>query len=173
MKQKTIILLIIFIAGIVTINLTQREKESFSEKAHIGLDAPAFELRDINQKSWRLDDFKGKVVLLNFWATWCESCRLVNSSIEKMLKTNQNYNIVYLTILYKDDPSKVEEYLKRNGLDFIVLVDDKNVALKYGIGGVPETFIIDKRGIIKEKIVGPINWDSPMIKTALNQLAAE
>ncbi|MCX7913174.1 MAG: TlpA family protein disulfide reductase [Thermodesulfovibrionales bacterium] len=173
MKQKTVILFIIFTIGLFTIYLLQKDKENISEKAAIGLDAPPFELKDIYQNHWKLSDLRGKVVLLNFWATWCESCKLVNTSIQKLLRSNKDPNIVYITILYKDDPSNVEEYLKKNGLDFPVLIDDKNVALKYGIGGIPETFIINKKGIIREKIVGPLNWDSPIMKMALDQLASE
>ncbi len=173
MKQKTIILLLVFIAGILLAYLFTGGKESASKKAVVGLDAPPFELKDIDDKIWKLSDLKGKVVLLNFWASWCGSCLEVNSSIQNLIKTEKDVNIVYISILYKDNPSKAKEYMKKNGFDFPVLIDNKNIAKAYGIGGVPETFIINRKGIIKEKVAGPIQWDSPMIKTAILQLASD
>jgi len=172
-KHKTIILSMVFIAGIIIIYLLAASRESARPKAIVGLDAPLFQLKDINDKIWKLADLRGKVVLLNFWASWCESCLAVNSSIQSLLNTEQESNIVYISILYKDDPSKAREYLKKNGFDFPVLIDNQNIARTYGIGGVPETFIINKKGVIKEKVVGPIKWDSPMIKTAIRQLTSD
>jgi peroxiredoxin len=172
-KHKSIILSAVFIAGIIIIYLLAAGKESTRPKALVGLDAPLFQLKDINDKNWKLSDLKGKVVLLNFWASWCESCLAVNSSIQNLLSTEKDSNIVYISILYKDNPSKAKEYMKKNGFDFPVLIDNQNIARTYGIGGVPETFIINRKGVIKEKVVGPIKWDSPMIKTAIRQLISE
>lgn len=173
MKQKTIVLILVFLAGIFTINLLTGNKEGIKGKAVVGLDAPPFELQDIDNKKWTLSDLKGKVVLLNFWASWCDSCKLVNSSIQSLVSSDKDGHIIYISILYKDEPSRAREYMKKNGFDFPVLIDDKKIFLTYGIGGIPETFIIDKKGIIKEKVAGPVNWDSPMIKTALQQLTSE
>ncbi len=170
MKQKTIFLIIIFLAGIFIINLLTSNKETIKPKAVIGLDAPPFELTDIDDKKWRLSDLNGKVVLLNFWATWCESCKLVNSSLQSLMNSRKDNDIIFISILYRDKPSNAKQYMQKNSFNFPVLIDDKNIALTYGIGGIPETFIIDKKGIIKEKVAGPINWDSPMIKSALEQL---
>lgn len=173
MKHKTIILLIVFMAGIIAIYLLASGKESVQKKALVGFDAPLFELKDINDKIWKLSDLKGKVVLLNFWASWCESCSTVNSSIQNLMNDEKNDNIVYISILYKDKPENAREYMNKNGFDFPVLIDNQNIARIYGIGGVPETFIISRKGTIKEKVIGSIKWDSPMIKTAIRELASE
>ncbi len=173
MNYKTIVLIIIFLAGIFTIHLIAGKDGNIKQKAVVGLDAPSIELDDINNKNWKLSELKGKVVLLNFWATWCDSCKLVNSSIQNIINSKKDGNIVYISILYKDEPSRASDYMKKNGFDFPVLIDNKNIASIYGIGGIPETFIINKKGIIKEKIAGPINWDSPRIRTALDQLVSE
>lgn len=173
MKHKTIILIFVFIAGGILIYLSATGKESPVNKAIIGRDAPFFELKDIDDKIWRLSDFKGKIILLNFWASWCESCSAVNSSIQNLINNDKGNNIVYISILYKDKPEKVREYMKKNRFDFPVLIDNQNIAKIYGIGGVPETFIINRKGIIKEKVKGPVKWDSPMIQTAIHQLASE
>lgn len=172
-KHKTVILLMIFIAGITVIYLLSAGKETVQKKAQVGLAAPFFELKDINDKIWKLSDLKGKVVLLNFWASWCESCLAVNSSIQNLINSEKDINIVYVSVLYKDKPEKAREYMKKNGFDFPVLIDNQNIAKTYGIGGVPETFIINRKGIIKEKVIGPVKWDSPMIKTAIRQIVSE
>lgn len=173
MKHKSIILSVIFIVGLAMIYLLTSGKESIRSKAVVGLDAPYIELKDIDNKIWRLSDWKGKVILLNFWATWCESCLTVNSSIQNLLNNLENNNIIYVSILFKDNPSNAREYMKKHGFNFPVLIDNKNIAKTYGIGGVPETFIINKKGIIKEKVIGPIKWDSPMINAAIRQLTSE
>lgn len=173
MKQKTIFLITIFLAGILVIHLLTKNKESTRTKAIVGLEAPIFELNDIDGNKVSLANLKGKVVLLNFWATWCESCKVVNSSIQNLLNSRKDKEIIYVSILYKDNLSNAREYMKKNNFNFPVLIDDKNIALTYGIGGIPETFVINKKGIIKEKVAGPINWDSPMIKNALEQFLSE
>ncbi|MCX8030388.1 MAG: TlpA family protein disulfide reductase [Thermodesulfovibrionales bacterium] len=173
MKQKAIILAIIFLIGITLVFLIDSNKSKIKTKASVGLDAPYFELKDIDNKLWKLSDLKGKVILLNFWATWCETCKIVNSSLDNLIKTRTDENVVLLSILYKDTPSNAIEYMKKNGFTFPVLIDDKNVANIYGISGIPETFIINKKGLIKDKIIGPIKWDSPMVKTAIEQFASE
>ncbi len=76
-------------------------------------------------------------------------------------------------MLYNDDPAKALAYLKANGFAFPVLVDNRNVAELYGITGVPETFLIDKKGIIRQKVVGPLQWDSPEVTAALTSLENE
>jgi len=173
MNQKAFILILIFLAGIFTVYFLAGSKEDAKTKAVVGIDAPQFELKDLDNRNWRLSDLRGKVVLLNFWASWCETCKGVNSSMQSLINEDKDSGIVYISILYKDDPSRAKDYMKKNGFDFPVLIDDKNLARIYGIGGVPETFIINKKGVIKKKVAGPIKWDSPAVKTAIRQLTAE
>ena len=97
-----------------------------------------------------------------------------NPSIQGLVEAEKgNSNLVFISVLYKDNPSSVMEYMKANGFNFPVLIDDKNVSREYGITGVPETFVIDKNGIIKEKVVGPINWGSPDVRAFIAKLVNE
>src|SRR5208283_393633 len=153
MKKKAILLLFIFAIGVVSIIFLAKTKDGGkNEKAVVGLDAPIFNLRDLDNRTWRLSDLKGKVVLLNFWASWCDSCKEENPSLQKLISAEKgNDNLV-----------------------FAVLIDhDGSIAGKYGITGVPETYIIDRRGTLKEKIIGPTQWDSPEMRGMILKLTSD
>jgi peroxiredoxin len=97
-----------------------------------------------------------------------------NPSIQSLVEAEKgNSKLVFISVLYNDNPSSVMDYMKANGFNFPVLIDDKNVSREYGITGVPETFVISKNGIIKEKVVGPINWDSPDVRAFIAKLVNE
>ena len=120
----------------------------------------------------KLSDLKGKVVLLNFWATWCPPCREEIPSMVKLnnLMSDKLFRMIAVSI---DDGSKlaVESYLKNNGFILPAFIDPSNKAAKtYGITGVPETFIIDKNGVIVKKVIGPLVWDSPEVVAFLEGL---
>ena len=173
MKVKGIILLIILAIGIAAV-VVLTKTESVPKKAAVGLEAPAFELKDMQGRPWKLSDFKGKTVLLNFWASWCDSCKEENPSLQRLIDMEKgNARFVPVTVLFRDEPAKAAEYMKANGISFPVLLDDKNIAVQYGLTGVPETFIIDSKGVVRQKIVGPIAWDAPEVKAALDKLSNE
>lgn len=168
--KKTIILLFIFAAGIVAVSLVIKHDDTVRKVAAVGLDAPDFELKDTEGRGWRLSELSGKVVFLNFWASWCDTCREENPSIQKLIDAEKgNDTFVFVSILYKDDPLKAMDYMKANGLNFPVLIDNKNIAHEYGIKGIPETFILNRKGIIKGKIVGPQQWDAPDVRAAIRK----
>ncbi len=174
MKNKGVILLLILAIGIAAVLFLTKTDETTKKRAAVGLDAPSFELKDTEGRTWKISDLKGKVVLLNFWASWCDSCKEENPSIQNLINAEKgNDKFVFISVLYKDDPSRAMEYMKANGFNFTVLIDDKNIANEYGITGVPETFVINKNGIIKEKVVGPIKWDSPDVRAATMKLIAD
>jgi peroxiredoxin len=169
--KKTLILFIIFAAGILSVFLVTKYDDTAKKNAVVGLDAPGFELKDTEGKVWKLSALKGKVVFLNFWASWCDSCKEENPSIQKLINAEKgNDAFVFVSILYKDDPLKAKDYMEANGLDFPVLIDNKNTAREYGIKGIPETFILNRKGIIKGKVVGPQQWDAPDIRAAIRKL---
>jgi cytochrome c biogenesis protein CcmG, thiol:disulfide interchange protein DsbE len=182
MKNKSIILVIVLAVGLALAYFLpekegakdSRNAESARKIATVGLQAPDFELTDINGKIWRLAELKGKVVLVTFWATWCDSCKEENPSLQKLITSEKdNNNFIALTLLYDDSAQNAAAYLKRNNFSFNVLLDDKKTSSGYGITGVPETFVISKKGIISNKIVGPINWESPDVRAAIRKLTEE
>jgi peroxiredoxin len=137
--------------------------------------APAFELVDTGGRDWKLSELRGKVVLVNFWATWCSTC------VEEMPSIH-NLNVLasgadgfqILTVLYQDSPEKAIEHFRREGYAMPILIDKRGSASSmYGLTGVPETFIIDKKGILRSKYIGPRRFDSTDMVQLLNGLLEE
>ncbi len=116
-----------------------------------------------NGSTLKLSDLKGKVVLLNFWATWCPPCR---EEIPSMMKLNgfmagKPFQMVAISI---DEGGKqsIESFFKETGFSLPTYLDESGASSKsYGVTGVPETFIIDKQGVLIKKIIGGAAWDSP------------
>jgi thiol-disulfide isomerase/thioredoxin len=111
---------------------------------------------------WRLADQKGNVVFINFWATWCTSCKAEMPYKESLYEKMQDKPFQMFGMLFKDDPSNLTDYYKTQKVSPPTLIDPGNkISREFGITGVPETFIIDKEGVIRERIVGPREWDGP------------
>jgi cytochrome c biogenesis protein CcmG/thiol:disulfide interchange protein DsbE len=120
-----------------------------------GSAAPQFSLKDINGKEVSLSDFKGKVVILDFWATWCGPCR---SEIPDFIALQKKYGgkgLQVIGISVDKDKNALSKFYKDNGMNYPVALTDGAVESKYGgIRGIPTTFIIDKSGKIVKKYVG-------------------
>lgn len=173
MKKNVFLILFILLALIVTGSVVFKKVKIFSleKKAEIGKPAPDFELKDFNGKKWKLEHLKGKIVVLNFWASWCNDCKEEKKSLQAYIdKNGTSDDLVFLTVLYRDNSSGVKEFIKNARYSFPVLIDDGDVSSLYGVKGVPETFLIDKKGILRRKIIGPIQWDNPHIVPHLRQV---
>jgi cytochrome c biogenesis protein CcmG/thiol:disulfide interchange protein DsbE len=174
LKSKAVILIAIFIIGITLAFLMTRD-QFHSEIITVGSAVPDIELIDINQNKLNLSALKGSVVFVNFWATWCEPCIEELPSIEilfRRLSPNPRFKLI--TILFKDDRQNVLRHMEENGYTFPVYENpDDSAANKFGITGVPETFIFDKQGILRDKKIGPEQWDSPTIMEMLQSMTHE
>ncbi len=173
MKKNVFIIIFILLLLIITGSIIFKKSkiQAQSETLKIGMTAPNFELKDINGKAWKLDNLRGKIVILNFWASWCSECKIEKKSIQTYLNKNSKPDdLEFITILYKDNPVAVSETIKKEGYTFPVLIDNGEVSKNYGIKGVPETFLIDKNGILRHKIIGPVEWDNPHIIPHLKQV---
>ena len=135
-----------------------------SPVATVGKQAPDFDTVDLKGDVWSLSKLKGQVVFLNFWATWCPPCREEMPSMERLYAKLPKEKFVMIALFNKDDPAAVKNFVTKLGITFPILSDEYNFAgTKYGLTGLPETFIIDKQGVIQEKYIGPVEWDSPEI----------
>lgn len=127
----------------------------------VGKAAPDFSLTDLNDKPHRLSDFRGKVVFLNFWATWCAPCREEMPSMEVLNKNFEKDGLVVLAVSIDrvTTTKDIPPFVKSLNLTFPVLIDSWGITDKpYKRLGVPETFIIDQQGIVREIIIGPKDW---------------
>ncbi len=139
-------------------------------KAEIGKHAPDFTLTDLQGKTWQLNDLQGKVVFLNFWATWCQPCVEEMPAMEILNKRLSIAPFKMITILSNDRPEFAKQMIQRVGATFPVLIDpESTVSGQYGLTGVPETFIIDQDGIVREIFIGPRPWDSQEALDMLGQ----
>lgn len=160
MKNKGNILFIMLVIGIATVIFIANKDKKEIKKTAVGMEAPQFEMKDTDGKIWRLSDLRGKVVLLNFWATWCDTCKEEKPYVQGIIdELNVDDKLVYLSVLFKDEPSKAIKYMQENKYTFPVLIDDANIAAQYGLGGVPETFMINKQGVLAKKVIGGIHWN--------------
>lgn len=120
----------------------------------------------------KLSDLKGKVVLLNFWATWCPPCR---EEIPSMMKLNsimagKPFQMVAVSMDEGGKPA-IESFFKETRFSLPTYIDGSGASVKsYGVTGVPESFIIDKQGILVKKIIGGFAWDSPEAVSFLEKL---
>ena len=129
------------------------------EPLTVGKVAPDFSLPALDEtKTVRLSDFRGKVVFLNFWATWCKPCKEEMPSMEVLYKNFEKDGFVVLAISIDRVTTKkdIPPFVKSLGLSFPVLIDSWGQTDKrYKLMGVPETYIIDQQGVLREKVIGP------------------
>ena len=125
--------------------------------------APDFQLEDTTGKKFSLSDLRGKVVLVNFWATWCPPCRAEMPSMEKLNQAMVGEDFVMLAINVEENArAVVPAFLEKSPHTFSVLYDDQAVVQKlYGVYKFPESFVIRKDGIIDDKVIGAIDWAHP------------
>ena len=136
--------------------------------------APDFVLPDLAGQAVRLSALRGKVVVLNLWATWCPPCREEMPSMERLYQRMRGRDFQLLAVSQDEDGAKmVEPFVSEMKLSFPVLIDpDHLVGDRYGVWGYPETFVIDREGRIVERVIGPRDWASPQTLTALEALLA-
>jgi len=163
MRRLNVLLLSMFMVLLLFFN-SGCEKISGSaknQKMEIGKTAPDFVLQDSSGKVWQLSKLKGKVVFVNFWATWCKPCRDEMPSIEALNKAMAGKPFQMLTIAFNDDPERANNFAKNLGATFPVLGNPREeLSQAYMITGVPETFLIDTEGILRHKFIGPYDWNS-------------
>ena len=132
--------------------------------AHIGAEAPAFAALDvISGEILDLADLEGNVVLVNIWATWCGPCESEMPSMERVYQrlASQGLSIVAVSI-DQESTYKVRRWIEDRGITFTVLHDrDGIIEERFQTIGVPETFVIDRQGVVVERVTGPHLWDSP------------
>lgn len=134
--------------------------------------APSFELPSLSGGKIRLTDYRGKVVFINFWATWCSTCKVEMPSMERLYQRFKSRRFEMLTISVDKDPSAVQPFIDQYSLTFPVLFDpDSDIAKKmYKTTGVPETFIVRQDGVIVFKAIGPRDWATDETIQAFEQM---
>jgi len=141
-----------------------------------GKEAPDIEVVDLDGQKVKLSQFKGKVIFLNFWATWCSPCRKEVPTIQSLYKKYLNNPdfMVFAVSCDAEGAKEVGKYVRSKAVTFPVFLDpEMKAAAIYGIAGFPETFLIDRNGKIAQKFVGPRQWDDPRFRKMIDELLAE
>jgi peroxiredoxin len=163
--RKRNLLCISLILSLALVACKKKEGEEGWRAPKKGDAAVNVTLQDLDGKTVSLSQFKGKVVMLNFWATWCPPCREEMPSMDALYqKFKGNADFVMLLVSIDEDAETVRDFMKRNNYTMPVYHDpNKEAGAAYGITGVPETFLIDKKGVIAEKVIGPLDWMKPEV----------
>jgi cytochrome c biogenesis protein CcmG/thiol:disulfide interchange protein DsbE len=134
-----------------------------------GQAAPTFALRALDSgERVSLEDLKGRPVVINFWASWCGPCQMEHPVLEWGAREFGS-QAVFLGVVFEDTEDNARRFLQRHGASFPQLVDPRSrMAVDYGVAGVPETYFIDPKGIIRGKHVGPI--DPQTLVTRIREL---
>jgi peroxiredoxin len=166
-NPKSIIIIVLMVVGLACIFLLQNKDAvvSLSSRQPLGKGAvaPDFTLPDLEGKMVSLSDYKGRVVLLNIWATWCPPCVEEMPSMEKLYREMKDEGFEILAVSIDTSGAKaVLPFMEKHKLSFPALTDSEGATkLLYHTTGVPESFLIDKDGVIAEKIIGPRDWANP------------
>jgi cytochrome c biogenesis protein CcmG/thiol:disulfide interchange protein DsbE len=172
MKAKFLVPLAIFLAlaGFLGYGLTLNP--SVVPSPLIGKPAPEFRLAklDAPEQQFGVEDMRGQVWLLNVWASWCVSCRAEHPYLVELARSG---GVPVIGLNYKDEAGAAKTWLRDHGNPYVATVtdDDGRVGIEYGVYGTPETFLIDRDGVIRYKHVGPINRDT--VRKVLMPMIAE
>ncbi|MBI1987011.1 MAG: TlpA family protein disulfide reductase [Nitrospinae bacterium] len=132
-------------------------------RLQMGQLAPDFSFPDLEGRKVRLSSLRGRVVLLNIWATWCPTCIEEMPSLQKLHESFQDRDLAVVSVSIDVlGEQVVAPFMKKYGLSFPALLDPRGQIKKaYTTTGVPESFIIDRQGVVVHKVIGPRNWIEP------------
>lgn len=123
----------------------------------VGELAPDFTLKNLSGEEVSLSDYRGKIVMINFWASWCPPCRAEMPDMQKL--STENDDLVVLAVDVEEDIKVVKEFIEKGGYDFEVVLDSKGDIYKTYLGnGIPNSYFVDKEGILLGKVRGAINF---------------
>lgn len=174
MKKAVAYFIVLFSAALfLTLSLLSfRNAEGFNPflmDSSIGKSAPDFALKDLSGNDVDLSSFKGRPVLLNFWATWCGYCRRERTHLNALYEEFKEKGLVIIAVSTDRSVKKVQKYMKKIPSEFIVLSDlNGDVAALYRITGLPTSFLIDREGVITNKFMGYREWSSSRTKELID-----
>lgn len=124
--------------------------------------AADFQLTDQFGATHSLVGYEGKVVVLNFWASWCRPCVSEMPSLQRTWEELKSDNVQVIGIAVSEDEDAIRRFLRKQKIEFPLLADaDSSVTGDWRVPGLPTTFIVNKQGLVVARVVGPYEWDSP------------
>ncbi len=137
-----------------------------------GNTAPDFTLTNLEGQKVTLSSYKGKVVVLNFWGTWCEPCKAEMPSLNKLYLEHRDKGLVVFAISIDPSEQNVKSFISQKGYSIPVLIDNNKEVYfdSYGLFGLPVSVIIDRDGTIVQKVIGETAWDSRQMEEKIQKL---
>ena len=157
--------LYIWILGLAFVLCANYAHAQFEKKPwQKGMVVPSIEYSDLSGKAWDLNQLKGKVVILNFWATWCAPCLEELPSLQTFQDFSTSNDLLILTINVKETPSKIQQFISRNGYTFPVIADRQgDISKKWGVKLFPTSVVISAQGKPTWIVEGPVDWTNKEI----------
>jgi len=136
----------------------------------IGSRAPQFTIQD-DERRVALNDFRGKVVVLDFWATWCAPCIEETPSLVRMQEQLKQKGVVVVGISIDEDEAAYHNFIKQYGINFVTVREpSQGTQHLYGTVEIPETYIIDRNGVVRRKVISSTNWTAPEMLEFLSRI---
>ena len=129
---------------------------------------PVLEATDLKGQVWHLSDLRGKAVLLNFWASWCEPCRAEMPALQALAQRHGSEKLRVLAVNFKDSEATVQRFVQRSGLNLPVLLDPQGrIARQWGVSVFPSTVLIGADGQVQGVVRGEFDWAGPQAEQML------
>jgi len=159
-KKNIFLYALLLGAALFIVSMIMLDKQSAKKVIVAGDQAPEFQGTFLDGRKVGLSDLRGKVVMVHFWATWCPPCREEMPALDKMYRDFKNKDFELIAVSVDEDVSDtVSAFLKNNKITMPILLDArKKISGLYGTYKLPETYIVDRRGIVRYKVIGPRNW---------------
>ena len=164
-KMFCVLLVSLLLQG--QVNATGRGLTLLKEKPA----APDFNLKDVDGNSYRFSDLKGKVVIVNFWATWCPPCRAEMPSMQRAWEQLREEGVMMLAVDVGEDEDAIFEFTASYPVEFPILLDtESSVSEAWKVRGLPTTFVVDQWGRKVYRAVGGREWDTPQLLKKIREL---
>ena len=136
--------------------------------------APDFTLPRPDGRKVSLKDYRGKVVFLNFWATWCESCREEMPAMDRLYREFKGKGLEIVAVNVKDKRQDALTFAKKLKISYPIMMDPEGeVGLLYGAFGMPATYLIDRKGVVLARMWGPTDWYSPAARKLIGEIVQQ
>lgn len=136
--------------------------------------APGFILPAPGGRKISLSDYRGKVVLLNFWATWCPDCRTEMPSMDRLYREFKGQGFEIVAVNVKDKREDALAFIKKNKISYPVMMDPEgDVGLLYGAFAMPTTYLIDRNGVVLARMWGSMDWNSPAARKLIGEIVQQ
>ena len=160
---------IVVILGAATFLVVQQRK---GRPITVGEGAPDFSIPALPTGTMNLDSYRGQIVVLNLWATWCPPCVEETPSLVRFAERMKAHGVVVLGVSVDEDTGALKDFIDKNQIRYPIGRDpDRSLSARFGTYQFPETYILDRRGKVAEKLIGAIDWDDNRIQSFVQNLA--